>query len=73
MNDLLIEILIIVVGIGGAFYLGIFIGKVEGYSECTNDMTYKRNLENIIKDNIEIIEKLENLKRRKGNEEMDNI
>lgn len=67
MNYLLIEILIIVVGIGGAFYLGIFIGKTEGYSECTNDMT-KRNLENIIKDNIEIIEKLESLEMRKGNE-----
>lgn len=67
MIDELIEILIIIVGIGGAFYLGIFIGKAEGYSECTNDMT-KRNLENIIKDNIEIIEKLESLERRKGNE-----
>lgn len=67
MNDLLIVILIIAVGMGGAFYLGIFIGKVEGYSECINDTT-KRSLENIKKNNKEIIEKLESLKRRKGKE-----
>ena len=69
MIDKLIAVLIIVVGIGGAFYLGIFIGKTDGYIECTNDMT-KRNLENLLKENREIIEKLESIKskRRKENE-----
>ena len=69
MIDKLIVILIIAVGMGGAFYLGIFIGKVEGYSECINDTT-KRSLENIKKNNKEIIEKLYSLKskRREENE-----